>query len=389
MVGRQRAPTCRRSDPRVDGGDGRRCRCAASALARPRPRRAARRRRPRACAAASWWASPASPATASSSCTRWPWACATPTSGTVERRRPSCSTANPGGALAAGAVGVPEDPVPDSVVPGLSRAPPRRPRRCSTRSASAWASTGARCATATGRAQRGAASCARSTASATLATLSGGNIQRVMLVRALAGDAKLVVAAYPSRGLDIATTRRTQELLLEQRAGGAGVLLISEDLDELFDMSDRIAVLHGGHVVGVVDPRTPTATTIGRLMLGHRRDVDDDERGVDGSSRHERDHRASRRRTEPAPRPSRRGRPRPSWSPGCGGPAGAARRVRRRARPLRRRHRCSRASTRRRPTRTWSRSTFTGWDSIGEILVRAHADHPRRTGRRPCRPGPG
>ena len=56
-----------------------------------------------------------------------------------------------------------------------------------------------------------------------------------MLVRTIAGDGKLVVAAYPSRGLDIATTRRTQELLLERRAGGAGVLLISEDLDELFE----------------------------------------------------------------------------------------------------------------------------------------------------------
>jgi ABC-type uncharacterized transport system ATPase subunit len=102
----------------------------------------------------------------------------------------------------------------------------------------------------------------------TLASLSGGNIQRVMLVRTIAGAAKLVVAAYPSRGLDIATTRRTQELLLERRAGGAGVLLISEDLDELFDMSDRLAVMHGGTVVGVVDPRTTDRYTVGRMMLG-------------------------------------------------------------------------------------------------------------------------
>ena len=66
---------------------------------------------------------------------------------------------------------------------------------------------------------------------------------------------RLVVAAYPSRGLDIATTRRTQELLLEQRAAGAGVLLISEDLDELLELSDRIVVLHDGQLSGDRRPR--------------------------------------------------------------------------------------------------------------------------------------
>ena len=55
-----------------------------------------------------------------------------------------------------------------------------------------------------------------------------------------------MVAAYPSRGLDVATTRRTQELLLERRAAGAGVLMISEDVDELLELSDRILVLHAG-----------------------------------------------------------------------------------------------------------------------------------------------
>jgi simple sugar transport system ATP-binding protein len=98
-------------------------------------------------------------------------------------------------------------------------------------------------------------------------TLSGGNIQRVMLVRALGAPATLVVAAYPCRGLDIASTRRTQELLLEQRAQGAGVLLISEDLDELLELSDRLAVLHGGRIAGILDPATADRYEIGRLML--------------------------------------------------------------------------------------------------------------------------
>ena len=65
----------------------------------------------------------------------------------------------------------------------------------------------------------------------------------------------MLVAAYPSRGLDIATTRRTQELLLERRAAGAGVVVISEDLDELLELSDRIAVMHAGESTGIVEPR--------------------------------------------------------------------------------------------------------------------------------------
>ena len=79
---------------------------------------------------------------------------------------------------------------------------------------------------------------------------------------------RLLVAAYPARGLDIATTRRTQELLLEQRAAGAGVLMVSEDLDELLEMSDRIVVLHDGEVAGVVIPSQVDRYQIGRLMLG-------------------------------------------------------------------------------------------------------------------------
>ena len=59
-----------------------------------------------------------------------------------------------------------------------------------------------------------------------------------------------MVAAYPSRGLDIATVRAGQELLLDRRAKGCGVLLISEDLDELFELCDRIVVLHDGEVAG-------------------------------------------------------------------------------------------------------------------------------------------
>ncbi|MCU1357014.1 MAG: transporter related protein [Acidimicrobiales bacterium] len=101
-----------------------------------------------------------------------------------------------------------------------------------------------------------------------VATLSGGNIQRVVLTRTfLVDDPKLVVVAYPSRGLDIASVRATQQLLLERREAGAGVLMVSEDLDELLALADRIIVLHDGHLAGVVEPGSTDRQAIGRLML--------------------------------------------------------------------------------------------------------------------------
>jgi ABC-type uncharacterized transport system ATPase subunit len=167
-----------------------------------------------------------------------------------------------------GAAGVPEDPVADAVVPGLDVAGhlalddlPGYRRGLSID----WGRVRADVAERDARTGLRVAAPDR-----IVSTLSGGNIQRVMLARALGTQARLVVAAYPSRGLDVASTRRTQELLLEQREGGAGVLLISEDLDELLELSDRVAVLHQGRVVGIVDPRHADRYEIGRLMLaGH------------------------------------------------------------------------------------------------------------------------
>jgi len=172
---------------------------------------------------------------------------------------------DPRQAIAAGAVGVPEDPVADAVVPGLS-----------VRDHLALASLGSfkkglgidwRKVDQTLAALDEATQLRVADADRQVATLSGGNIQRVMLVRSVGAPAALVVAAYPSRGLDIAMTRRTQELLLERRAEGSGVLLISEDLDELLELSDRIAVLHAGAVAGIVKPGETDRYEIGRLML--------------------------------------------------------------------------------------------------------------------------
>jgi simple sugar transport system ATP-binding protein len=98
--------------------------------------------------------------------------------------------------------------------------------------------------------------------------LSGGNVQRVVLTRMLlVDDPRLLVVAYPTRGLDIASVRATHRLLLERRATGTAVLVVSEDLDELMTLSDRIVVLHAGEVADIVDPAVTDRQEIGRLML--------------------------------------------------------------------------------------------------------------------------
>ena len=172
----------------------------------------------------------------------------------------------PAGALAAGAASIPEDPVADAVVAGWT-------------SPSTWSSTGGRSPVAgwgsTGGPCAGAPTSATSALGLRIAPkhrkvseLSGGNIQRVVLTRELSIDATLVVAAYPSRGLDIANVRRTQELLLERRDTGAGVLMVSEDLDELMSIADRIVVMHDGRISGEILLGDYDRQAIGQLMIG-------------------------------------------------------------------------------------------------------------------------
>jgi simple sugar transport system ATP-binding protein len=186
--------------------------------------------------------------------------------GAVEIGGRAIGHGGPRAALAAGAVGIPEDPVDDVVVPGLTieqhiaLGDLRRFRR-------GWRIDWGAVRTALDH-DRERTGLKVAEGKRRVDELSGGNIQRLVLLRELGDPATLVVAAYPSRGLDVATTRRTQELLLEQRANGAGVLLISEDLDELFEMSDRIVVIHNGELVGEVDPSTADRYEVGRLMMG-------------------------------------------------------------------------------------------------------------------------
>jgi len=100
--------------------------------------------------------------------------------------------------------------------------------------------------------------------------MSGGNQQKLLFARETLKDPRLLVAAYPCRGLDLGATGAVQQIMLDQKERGAGVLLISEDLDELLGLSDRIAVIYEGRIMGVVDPGTVSIEKIGLMMCGER-----------------------------------------------------------------------------------------------------------------------
>jgi simple sugar transport system ATP-binding protein len=99
-------------------------------------------------------------------------------------------------------------------------------------------------------------------------TLSGGNMQKVLLARVLAREPEVVVAPQPTRGLDVSATDYVRAELLAQRERGAGVLLISEDLDEILALSDRIAVIYEGEIVGVLPAQEANVERLGLMMSG-------------------------------------------------------------------------------------------------------------------------
>lgn len=99
-------------------------------------------------------------------------------------------------------------------------------------------------------------------------TLSGGNRQKVILARELSQDADVIVAAEPTRGLDIGAAEAVRRTLAAERERGAAVLLISADLDEILQLADRIAVMYQGEIVGEVDRDEATEQRIGLLMAG-------------------------------------------------------------------------------------------------------------------------
>jgi len=107
--------------------------------------------------------------------------------------------------------------------------------------------------------------------SAKARSLSGGNLQRLVLARELSGSPRLIVVSQPTRGLDVAATEYVRGLLIQQRNRGAAVLLVDEDLGELITLSDRIAVMYKGEIVGLLQPDRFSSEEIGLLMTGAKR----------------------------------------------------------------------------------------------------------------------
>jgi len=98
--------------------------------------------------------------------------------------------------------------------------------------------------------------------------LSGGNIQKVLVGRELKSDPKLLIMAYPVRGLDIGASMQIYALIGERKAAGTGIIYVGEDLDVLMQLCDRILVLCQGSVTGIVDARQITKTALGFMMVG-------------------------------------------------------------------------------------------------------------------------
>jgi len=98
--------------------------------------------------------------------------------------------------------------------------------------------------------------------------LSGGNIQKIVLAREISRNPRAIIAAQPTRGLDIGATEYVREQLLVERRKGAAIMLISEDLDEILALSDRIAVLYEGQVMDIVPRAAATPEKLGLLMAG-------------------------------------------------------------------------------------------------------------------------
>jgi simple sugar transport system ATP-binding protein len=99
-------------------------------------------------------------------------------------------------------------------------------------------------------------------------SLSGGNIQKVILARELARNPKVLVSVYPTRGLDMGAAEFIHNRLLELRRAGCAILLISEELEELMNLSDRIAVIYKGKILRTMDAHEATRAKLGELMAG-------------------------------------------------------------------------------------------------------------------------
>jgi simple sugar transport system ATP-binding protein len=103
--------------------------------------------------------------------------------------------------------------------------------------------------------------------------MSGGNLQRLVLAREISARPSLIIAVYPARGLDVAATEAIHQMLVAQRNQGTSILLVSEDLEEIFKLADRIAVIYEGQIMGILAAENTVPEEVGLLMAGAGKEV--------------------------------------------------------------------------------------------------------------------
>jgi simple sugar transport system ATP-binding protein len=101
-----------------------------------------------------------------------------------------------------------------------------------------------------------------------IASLSGGNQQKVIVAREFSRTVRLVIAAQPTRGLDVGSIEYIHRRIVEQRDAGAAVVIVSTELDEVLALGDRVAVMYEGRIVGILDAKEATRERVGLLMGG-------------------------------------------------------------------------------------------------------------------------
>ena len=99
--------------------------------------------------------------------------------------------------------------------------------------------------------------------------LSGGNQQKAIIAREISRNPELLIVSQPTRGLDVGAIEYIHKRIIQQRTEGKAVLVVSFELDEILNLSDRIAVIHDGQIVGIVDPKETTEKELGLLMAGY------------------------------------------------------------------------------------------------------------------------
>jgi simple sugar transport system ATP-binding protein len=107
----------------------------------------------------------------------------------------------------------------------------------------------------------------------TAESLSGGNLQKLILARVLSRKPRLIIANLPTQGLDVGATEFVQNKLLEAKRQHAAILLISEDLDEVLSLSDRVAPIYEGEFMGVIPVKDARIEDIGAMMAGFKQKV--------------------------------------------------------------------------------------------------------------------